>query len=61
MCGCLNKSYQAELSLLLLVTHCKVVRTFESKGEILKFGHSNKATEQLFLVMLFIMLDKVAL
>ena len=40
----------------------KVVLTFVSVGEILKFDHSNESyTEQYFPVVLFIMLYKVVL
>jgi len=39
----------------------KVILTFELVDEILKFNHSNKATEQYFPVVLFILLYKVVL
>ena len=59
MCGCSSESYQAVLSLLPLVTHYKIVLTFESKDEILKLAIKIKATEQLFLVVLFYILFTV--
>ena len=40
---------------------CKVVLTFESVDEILKCDIQMKATEQYFLMVLFIMLHKVVL
>ena len=42
---------------VLFITLYKLLLTFESVGEILKCDRSNKATEQHFLVVPFIMLS----
>ena len=43
---------------VLFIMLCKVVLTFESADEILKFNIQMKATKQYFPVVLFIMLYK---
>ena len=47
--------------MVLLIMLYKVVLTFKSVDEILKWDHSMTATEQYFHVVLFIMLYKVIL
>ena len=53
------KATEQYFPVVLFITLCKVILTFESVDEILKCDHSMKATEQYFPVVLFIMLYKV--
>ena len=46
---------------VLFIMLYKVILTFESVDEILKYDHSNETTKQYFPVVLFIMLYKVVL
>ena len=47
--------------MVLFIMLYKVILTFESVDEILKYDHSNETTKQYFPVVLFIMLYKVIL
>ena len=49
------KATEPYFSVVLFIMLCKVVLTFESVDEILKYEYSKKATEQYFPTVLFIM------
>jgi len=56
------KATEQYFPVVLFILLCKVVLTFESVDEILKWDHSNDlVTEQYFPVVLFIVLYKVVL
>ena len=55
------KATEQYFPVVLFIMLYKVVLTFESADEILKFNIQMKATEQYFPVVLFIMLYKVVL
>ena len=55
------KATEQYFPVVLFIMLCKVVLTFESADEILKFNIQMKATKQYFPVVLFIMLCKVVL
>ena len=50
------KATEQYFPVVLFILLYKVVLTFESAGEILKWDHSNESYEQFFPLMLFILM-----